>query len=107
MEVNMVDQIRVSDTLRRIRRVIGNAVRTYQVSNQCNERELRECLQNIERISIFLSEETQTNLSTTLRHLLMLPTTAGALTYRTNIIHTGGVFYSFHYCILLIFPFYR
>lgn len=98
MEVNVEDQLRVRETLRRIRRVIGNAVRTYQVSNHINKRELRECLQNIERISNFLSEETQTNLSTTLRHLLMLPTTVpGTFTYRTNIIHTGGVYYSFHY----------
>ncbi|KAF5274264.1 hypothetical protein FQR65_LT04382 [Abscondita terminalis] len=68
-----VTNANLTRTLRRIRQIIAETVRSYQCSRNISERPLRIALTNLQRISVAISEETYNNLYSTIADLLQIP----------------------------------
>jgi len=64
--------IRVVRTLRRIRKILGEAVRSYQYDRNVEQRLLYDAQQNLQRISAAISEETYNQLEEAIEALLLI-----------------------------------
>lgn len=80
----------VSQTLRRIRKIIGDAVRSVQCGQSVDHNQLISAKNNLNRISPIISTETFNGLEESLNDLMIIYSTKTEERYVSDRISKGG-----------------